>query len=247
MLEAALELANHGWTVFPCIPRGPKAKAPLTKAGHLDASRDPEAIRQWWQRWPDAMIGAAVHPGLLVLDIDPRNGGSLEALEVLTGPLPETLTVWSGRGDGGRHLYWQRPAGELTQTNLPAGIDLKWHGYTILPPSIHPASGKAYLWEVRPVAALPARLRGLLLAPQPWAKLVKPAPGQGEPLVRLVLDLKDGERNRGLFWAACRAAESGRLSPSLTAQLVLAAENVGLTAEEATRTIESARRKAGRA
>ena len=25
------------------------------------------------------------------------------------GPLPETLTVWSGRNDGGRHLYFTPP------------------------------------------------------------------------------------------------------------------------------------------
>ena len=64
--------------MFPCRWRGEQAKAPLTVNGHHDASRDPDQITAWWLRWPDAMIGAAVPDPLLVIDIDPRNGGSLK-------------------------------------------------------------------------------------------------------------------------------------------------------------------------
>lgn len=57
------------------------------------------------------MIGAPVPEALLVIDVDPRNGGKLAELQLLTGRLPTTLTVWSGRNDGGRHLYfWGLPA-----------------------------------------------------------------------------------------------------------------------------------------
>jgi hypothetical protein len=120
---------------------------------------EPELIKEWWTRWPNAMIGAAVPDSCVVIDIDPRNGGSSEELETLVGPLPDTLTVWSGRNDGGRHLYFRRPAGELTGTRLPRGIDLKVRGYMIMPPSVHPVTGRPYRWERRPVAALPTSLR----------------------------------------------------------------------------------------
>jgi Bifunctional DNA primase/polymerase, N-terminal len=70
---------------------------------------DPDQIKAWWIRWPNATIGARVPESLLVIDVDPRNGGSLAELESLTGPLPATLTAWSGRDDGGRHLYFRRP------------------------------------------------------------------------------------------------------------------------------------------
>jgi hypothetical protein len=106
LLAAALDLAAHGWAMFPCKWRGKNAKAPLTTNGHLDASRDPGQITAGWTRWPSAMIGAPVPESLLVVDIDPRNGGSLAELESLTGPLPASLTAWSGRNDGGRHLYY---------------------------------------------------------------------------------------------------------------------------------------------
>jgi hypothetical protein len=152
--EAALELAANGWAVFPCWERNyrtdPKtgepegAKSPHSDKrlqlinGHLDASRDPDLIRAWWRRWPKAMIGAPVPDSLLVVDVDPRNGGSLQELESLTGSLPPTLTAWSGRNDGGQHLYFLRPAGPLSSTRLPQGIDLKANGYCVVPPSIHP-------------------------------------------------------------------------------------------------------------
>jgi hypothetical protein len=159
---AALELAANGWAVFPCKWRGEDAKAPLTTNGHHDASRDPSQIKAWWRCWPKAMIGAPVPDSLLVIDIDPRNGGDLEKLVALVGDLPPTLTAWSGRNDGGCHLYYLRPHGSLTSTRLPEGIDLKANGYCIVPPSIHPATGLPYMWIDHPFASLPYRLRELL-------------------------------------------------------------------------------------
>lgn len=51
-------------------------------------------------------------------------------------------------------------------------------------------------------------------------------------------------RNDGLFWAACRAAEAG--NDDILAQLADAASETGLTAAEIRRTIDSARRTAER-
>jgi hypothetical protein len=87
----------------------------------------------------------------------------LEArLEKLMGaPLPDTRRCYSGRGDGGAHYLFKRPPGQLTTSRLNRhiqGVDLKdaATGYTILPPSPHPETGKPYRWDHRhPVAALP--------------------------------------------------------------------------------------------
>jgi hypothetical protein len=49
---------------------------------------------------------------------------------------------------------------------------------------------------------------------------------------------QEGDRHRGLFWAACRAAEDG-LEPG---PLIGAAEAVGLSQDDAERTIASAAR-----
>ncbi|MGE0227523.1 MAG: bifunctional DNA primase/polymerase [Dehalococcoidia bacterium] len=246
--DAAVELALAGWSVFPCHSTGPRAKSPMSALaphGHLNATRDPETIQRWWSDCPNAMIGGAVPPSLLVIDIDPRNGGSLDALQAIVGVLPGTLTVWSGREDGGRHLYYLRPSGTFTSTRLPEGIDLKVHGYGILPPSIHPATGHPYRWEIRNPAPLPS---GLLAYLRPLPPPPRMAAGFGrlnaDALVRFVAGLQPGERNRGTYWAACRAADDGALD-ALTTDLVAAAVQTGLSEYEAVRIIRSARRTTG--
>jgi hypothetical protein len=88
LIDAALELAAAAWEIFPCRPSGPQAKSPLTLRGHHDATMDPDVIKAWWLRWPDAMIGAVVPDTCIVIDVDPRNGGDLEKLIALVGDLP---------------------------------------------------------------------------------------------------------------------------------------------------------------
>jgi hypothetical protein len=55
--------------------------------------------------------------------------------------------------------------------------------------------------------------------------------------------LEEGERNRGLFWAACRAVEEGHAEA--LDDLVIAAVGTGLSKTEAVRTVASAARTAG--
>jgi hypothetical protein len=281
MLPHALDAAEQGWYVFPCWERDyytdpetgePKgAKSPRIGNGHLRATRDPDQIRQWWGAWyPNAMISAAVPDPLIVIDIDPRNGGSLRSLWERVGPLPTTLTAWSGRNDGGHHLYFQRPEGDLTGARLPDGIDLKvgGKGYVILPPSIHPVTGLPYEWEVHPIAAAPGSLRALLRAPvrtchrcghaphgteqcqgtKPYATQpceCRPSGGarSGAGLIRTVRESKPGNRNKPLYVAARRARDLGILD-KIEGDLLAASIASGHDAHTAQRTIESARRAA---
>lgn len=160
---AALDYARRGWEVHP-LRRGDKI--PATPHGVLDATSDIGQVLDWWSgRHAGANIGGRVPEGVLVVDTDPRNGGeeSLARLVTQHGRLPETLTHYSGRGDGGRHLFFRRPPGKLTAKRLGPGIDLKTHsGYVVLPPSTHPATGKPYTRVGGPVAPLPDWFVGLL-------------------------------------------------------------------------------------
>lgn len=241
MLDAALDVAAAGWPIFPCWWSGDRAKAPMTKTGFKAATTDPEQIRYWWTKAPDALIGMALPSHLLVLDIDPRHGGSVEELEKQLGPLPDTLTVWSGRQDGGKHLYFRRPPGELTSTALPNGVDLRIGGkhYLIGPPSKHPDTGAPYVWEEREAQRLPpAAIRRLQRSSR------KPPPRPMSPgtarngLLAFVAGAPEGERNSRLYWAACRAAENEDTTG--LEYLKVAAMNAGLSDLEARRTIESA-------
>jgi hypothetical protein len=243
VLDAALELAGKGWTVLPCKERpGPGAKSPYLVHGFHEASADSAVIAGWWRRWPSALIGCPVPDSLLVLDIDPRNGGSYEALTAVLGPLPPTLTVWSGRADDGRHLYFRRPACKVSSAALPVGVDLKTNGYCIVPPSRHPDTRHPYYWESHETAPLPARAVAAL---RPKLRLVTPlgriaAPGDIGGLVGAVANAAEGNRNKALYWACRRAIEGGASRLEDLRQLVDAATATGLTVEEAERTAESA-------
>ena len=163
MLDHALEGAAAGFEVFPL-----NGKVPAIPGGRgcLDATTDPTAVRAMWTPRPHANIGVRVPVGQVVIDVDPRHGGDkgLELLEVIHGPLPPTRTALSGRGDGGSHRYYLAPDGPVTGSRLPQGVDLKTRGgYVVAPPSLHPDTGRPYVWaDVREPVAMPAWLAELL-------------------------------------------------------------------------------------
>src|SRR5262249_49569558 len=71
-LDDTLYHAANGKHVFPC---NPLTRAPLTDHGFKDATTNPDQIRTWWMRWPDALIGFWPGPSdIAVLDIDMKNG-----------------------------------------------------------------------------------------------------------------------------------------------------------------------------
>lgn len=235
LLRAALELAEAGWAVVPL-----DGKKPTTPHGHLDATTNPRTIRRLW-RDRDWNIGCPVPDSLVVFDIDPRNGGSLAELEQLAGvALPPTLEAESGRRDGGRHLYYLRPFAHPYRGNIPNGIDVKINGYMVMPPSVHPDTGKAYRWVDREAVRLPRQVAALML-PRTRTTRRSPTAADAVALAAWVRTLQTGERHDGLHWAARRMHEAG-VSERGIALLVHAAEDIGMAPHEAHRVIESARK-----
>ncbi len=162
ILDFALYYADEGLRVLPLhSARSPDsctcgqancssvAKHPITRNGVKDATYDQVQIREWWRLYPDANVGIATGEGLLVIDIDPRHGGSLEALQALV-ELPATATVQTG--SGGLHLYFrydQKLALRNTAGKLAPGIDTRAEGgYVVAAPSRH-AGGNRYYWKDR--------------------------------------------------------------------------------------------------
>jgi putative DNA primase/helicase len=161
-----------GWRVLPlhCVvngvctcPKGAKCgnhagKHPRTHHGHEDASTDFRKVKLW--RWETANVGIAtgVQSGILVLDIDPRNGGneSFERLCSQLGTLPTCPEV--STGGGGRHLYFRHPGVELKDQESIPGIDIKTDGGVVVaPPSVH-FSGGVYKWRVSPRKSPPPEM-----------------------------------------------------------------------------------------
>lgn len=175
---AALELAAAGW---PVLPLAPNTKLPLlscpvnrrykaegstlrcdrtcgSREGHglYDGTTDVEVVAGWWRAHPHALIGARVPDGLVVLDVDPRNGGddAWTALLADFGPLPPTLTQHTA--GGGWHFFFAHPGGRLRR-EMRHGVDVKagGRGLVVLAPSAR-ADGRRYEWvDLRPAAHLP--------------------------------------------------------------------------------------------
>jgi putative DNA primase/helicase len=169
-LQAALAFASNGWPVFPCRGKVPRAGS----HGYLDATADKNQIRDWWTDQPDANVAISTGPaGLVVIDIDPRNGGaaSLSALtkdptvRAAFGAAPQVIT-----GGGGAHYYFLAPRckfGAPPKGRLGPGIDVQGAGrYVIAPPSIHPETRRRYEWFAPsvdyPLASLPLSIVELL-------------------------------------------------------------------------------------
>jgi hypothetical protein len=144
-----LDLAAFGCRI---VPLDAGTKKPHIKGWKTQATTDPETLQRWWQRWPDANVGHVIPRKRLVIDIDPRHGGLTrwESLLAQHGALPPTWTVWTGRQDGGFHLYFTVPASiDIPYvTTLAPGVEvLGFQHEVLLPPSIHPATGKPYVWD----------------------------------------------------------------------------------------------------
>lgn len=250
---AATAYAAAGVAVFPCIPG---EKRPLTAHGFHDATTDLAQIDRWWRGFSFANIGIPTGHLVEVLDIDVRATGT--GYPMLRTLHQEGLIARWGQAvrspSGGLHLYYPAtPEQEQASwSRVRAHMDFRGvGGYIIAPPSlIHTEHGDrryeviAHGKNLRPVDA--NHIRQLLTPkPEPTARFltaVNAREGSVERLVGWVSSLVEGNRNAGLFWAACRLAEKGLTEHETIGLLAPAAASVGLAAREIVTTIRSAHR-----
>ncbi len=218
-----------GWYVYPChwIERAmcscPKradcsasGKHPLTANGSKDATTDPDLIRAWMSRWPKANWGVNTGmSGLLVVDVDCRNGGfdSLRKWEEENGDLPPTLM--SLTGGGGRHYFYAGVG--VPSRKWRRGIEIKATGnqHVILPPSTH-ISFASYRWmNSLEIASPPPELVESICQSSVGSSIS----GGDLDLVEVLNGVPEGHRDETLFRAAC--AYRNQLGDNRTAVEVL--------------------------
>jgi hypothetical protein len=161
-LKTALRYAAMGWPVLPLVPN---RKVPATAHGVHDATTDAERIRRWWTENPAYNVGIAAgkESGLVVFDVDPRNGGldGWDEWKKLAGPHEDGATQLTA-GGGYHYLALYDPA--IMSCKLEQGVDLLSDGkYFVAYPST--INGKRYEWEASddPLEGVaPFRI------PQPW-------------------------------------------------------------------------------
>lgn len=254
--DAAYYYTQLGFKIFPLAAN---SKLPAIRGGHgfKDATDDAAQIEKWHKEYPGANIGIATGAmsGIVVVDIDPRNGGSDTMVNLFKKgcafpPCPEAAT-----GNGGKHLFYKLPNGlKASKDRLGKGIDIKAEGgYVVAAPSkigkSEQGPGGEYRWVFVPQ-------RGQELPPFPkWAldRLVcrptsvgaeferRPSSNMArkelEGMAAMLAKTGEGHRNISLNWAAHYAGKlvNEKVLDAKEAhdRLVTAALAAGLTSAEA--------------
>ena len=231
-LSAALHFAQDlGWAVFPVSE---KTKKPYTPHGCKDAKKDPQAIKAWWKRHPNASIGIATgSPShLLVIDLDIDENKGLDGMRELREwehdhkELPETVSAITGRG--GSHLYFKYDGSEKygNRAGILDGIDVRGDGgYVIAPPSLHP-NGTEYQWENDPddtkMSSITDTVKEFLsigrTSTQETFKLPDKigAGKRNDTIYRLACSMQSKGASDEAILAACSSENKARCTPPLT-------------------------------
>ena len=148
--QAALDYADRGWAVMPLLPNKKDPHFDLCRRAYLSATTDHKLINFWFDYDPNINVGIACSTsGLVVFDIDYRNGGELlEQFE-------PTYTVKTGDG---LHLYYATSPAAVYRGKLADGIDIKYKGYVAAAPSIHPSGARYTVIDDRTPIAVPKEI-----------------------------------------------------------------------------------------
>lgn len=225
MLNFALDYAKNGFKVIPvhypvkngCSCGNTKCnsmgKHPMIKNWNVDATTDPEKIKQWWNKSPNANIGiiTGLASNLIVIDVDIKNGATkhLTKLRKNYPVLNQTSIVKTG--GGGYHFYLRTYDSNLknSASKLDQNVDIRANGgFIVAPPSLH-HSGKRYEWS-------------------PGLEMIKDMPSQ------LLTDLKkkrtstkkgavikEGSRNDHLFSIAGKLRNQGAEYEEILEQIIV--------------------------
>jgi hypothetical protein len=154
--------------------------------GLKDATTDLATVRAWFDEHYWINYGV-VTAGLLVIDVDPRNGGGATWAALTGQPTRPLISTWQVRtGGSGLHAIFSNPA-DIGSGKLDKGIEIKGGagGYIAGVMCKH-ASGKPYCWVQQqspgevPLAEPPDWLveviktrtyLGRLTPPQEWRRI----------------------------------------------------------------------------
>ena len=247
--EAAHRFADAGWHVFPAEPGG---KRPATEHGYLDGTTLHKQIERWWRSDPRFNLGLATGaPGPDVLDVDKHKEGDgfaafnkLKQAGLVRDPMAIVRTP-----SGGFHAYYRGTEHQRNGHIPGVHVDFRSQGgYVVAPPST--IAGRTYeVAQKQPSAdTFDWGAARQVLDPQPERQPYRATERTGDRprdlshLPGWVASQPEGNRNHGLFWASCRAAEAG--DTATLGSLASAARAAGLDEREIGRTISSAQRTA---
>lgn len=255
MGEMALAYAADGWPIFPCIPHGkiPIGKPGFAPNGFKNATTDPDQIREWWTREPEANPAAATGaPAADVLDIDTKDGrDGLDLFrKVRDAGLADGAYATIRTPSGGWHLWFVGTDQGGGAVGRNKSLELKARGGYVLVPPAHVIDRK-YGFEGRYELYKEADHQGDVIDFAAVRRLIDPPPRASRrrlagsdnfsQLIDYVTNLPEGNRNNGFYWACRRAVENGATDDVLDA-MVDAVATTGLAWSSAEATMRSAAR-----
>lgn len=132
---------NAGLMVTPLIERGKIPPSGWSKKYLRTLSKD--ELLNYFRENPQANVGCWMPENLVVVDADDLDG----FYRITNGETWETLTVSSGRSEGGLHLWFRHEGTIGSSTGIRSDLDYKSTGsLVVLPPSVH-KSGAVYQWS----------------------------------------------------------------------------------------------------
>jgi len=143
-LQTALEYCEkYKLSIIPIRPDNKKPYIPWIE--HQSRRATSDEIRQWFDKWPNAMLAVVTGELSELLVIDCDNEAAYQKFQEL---LPDSLLTWTAKTPRGYHIYLLYPKGQHigNATKIFPDVDVRAEGgYCILPPSIN-AAGKTYAW-----------------------------------------------------------------------------------------------------
>jgi Bifunctional DNA primase/polymerase, N-terminal len=178
--QAALWFAAQGYPVLPlhsltdtgactcgdaaCLSPGKHPFAPFAPHGLKDATVEAGIIRGWFAEHYWLSYGI-VTDELLVIDVDPRNGGDQTWASISCQPTRALPHTWRVRtGGGGEHICFQNTLG-IKGGDLDRGIEIKAKGGYIVGVGCKHVSGRLYAWQPQC-----SPKHAPLAEPPPWLK-----------------------------------------------------------------------------
>lgn len=144
---------DKGWYLFP-VKR--ETKLPAIKDNLNLASNDIEMLMRWAEKFPNCNWGLSLaKSGLVAVDVDEKGLDPWEALTHAHGE-PKTLCARSGSGFGFHYLF-KADREKRYRGKIVRGIDIKYNGFILIFPSIHPKTKIQYRFkDDSPIVDYPA-------------------------------------------------------------------------------------------
>lgn len=202
----ALIYAQNNFKIFP-LKVNSKSEQVL-KSWKEEATNDINQVTKWWLTNSQYNIGLKTGSGLIVIDIDCKNGkNGLEQIKPFLANFPKTKIAKTCHG--GYHFYYKVDREVRNFVDLFDGVDVRGDGgYVLAPPSI--VDDKSYTW-----------VNDLQIANANDAvyKLLERDKLQVVNHLSSVTMIQQGVRNETLFRLGCMMQAKGMSDESIKASL----------------------------